>query len=210
MNNSLANLLGLTEQELLEIALENTSAMGFFEGYASESHFKKFVQTNPKITNNYKPGDHNLVKKGDRVCVYQDTEITFELKTIITDHSVSTRTIKKNIDVFGEVSYSGAFRTRGSRKRQITFSDGSTIETYNNKRGQFDAFAVCVRPFTGKWEWMYCLESDIPSCNNSELTPIQNAELLRPFVLVQWPPKDYWTDSLDEILERACVNQPTV
>lgn len=191
-------------EELTELIEDNSHVKAFMGGQFSELHFRKLIKTNPNITTWYKPNDNNINDKGDVVATYKDTKIAFEVKTVRTGDGH----IRVKQTLFGPV-WNGFAQIRGSRSHTLTFSDGSQTRTYNVKRNQYDVVVVCVQPFTGKYEFMYCLEKDIPNLTpGDKITPLQASELLKGHVNVEWPPSgDVWTSDLDVILERAYVHK---
>jgi hypothetical protein len=195
---------GISLEELTELIEDNSHVRAFMGGQFSELHFRKLIKSNPSITDWYKPSDNDASDKGDVVATYKDVKIAFEVKTVRTNSNVQNRGIRVKTNLYG-TTWNGFCQIRASRSHTLDFSDGSKTRTYNVKRGQYDVFVVCVHPFTGKYDYMYCLEKDIPSLmHNDKVTPLQASELLRGHIRVEWPPtEDVWTTDLDVILERA-------
>jgi hypothetical protein len=187
-----ANSFGVDEHEFKDIMArifnQNISALAFFEGYISEYFLEKLVVKVPGVSGCTKPGDNN-------------TEIIGNVK-----RKTNTYRQPKQITNLEESYWLGNFCTRAGRSRNVTFSDGSTVHTYNTKRGQYDVIAVNVFRLTGVNQFAYCLETDLPSTtisSGSTLTPLQCNETLRGDMWIRWPVAAPWTDSLEEILERA-------
>lgn len=196
---SILEKLSLTEEELTQLAEENTSFCGVLEGYASEVHFKKIVENTPHITHHYKPGDNNTIQKGDRVVTYKGVEISTEVRTIL-----NCKRIRKHQTIDGKTCCDGYFKANSSHLRKLTFSDGSSMMTRNCLIDSgIHIYAICVKPMTGKWDFVYCMTKDLPKGLNCEGTDLQRKELLTPQILVKYPPEGLWTDDFQIILERT-------
>jgi hypothetical protein len=191
-------------EELTELIEDNSHVKAFMGGQFSEFHFRKLIKTHPDVTHWYKPSDNDASDKGDVVVTYKDVSIALEVKTVRTSSSPKGKGFRVKTDLFG-TTWHGHFQIRGSRSHTLDFLDGSKTRTYNVKRGQYDIIVVCVYPFTGKYEYMYCLEKNIPSLTPSDkTTPLQASELLKGHMKIQWPPNEaIWTTDLSEILEQA-------
>ena len=187
----------MTIDEFTELEKKNSSLRGYISGYVSEWHFEKLVDKNKNVQHHYKPQDQDRNQKGDRIITYRDIDISFEVRAIYTDTVISTQ------DLTGNISGSGSFKTKCARSRTIKFSDGSEVNTWYNPRGLVDVFCVCIKPITQKWEYQYCLNSDIPSPETKDLTKLQKQEILKCDNEVRVPPQGFWTDDLDVVLERA-------
>ena len=205
----LAQKFELSEDEfkhmIAHVFSNNISALAFFEGYSSEYILEKLVLDTPHVSGCYKPGDNNTHEKGDLVASYKEVPVSIEVKNVRRRGS-STQRKPKLVTNLEEQYWVGHFCTRAGRSRIVTFSDGSKSHSYNCVRGQYDVIAVNVYQFTGRQQFMYCLEKDLPSTKHTpktHLSPLQCHETLQPEVTVRWPPVAPWTDSLEEILERA-------
>lgn len=209
----LAQKFEVSEDELKDMIAHvfsnNLSALAFFEGYGSEYLLEKQVKRIPGVSGQHKPGDNNLEVKGDLIVQYKHTPVSIEVKNVRRKTNSENRKPKLVVNL--EESYwVGYFSTRSSRTRKIVFSDGSEVHTYCTIRGQYDVIAVNVFQLNGKQNFIYCLEQDLPSTSPNSttfLTPLQCAETLQPEIAVRWPPVAPWTDSLEEILERAYTHK---
>ena len=188
----------------------NLSALAFFEGYGSEYLLEKHIKTIPEITGHYKPGDNNLEVKGDVVVTYKDVPVSIEAKNVRRGTN-SRKRKPKHIVNLEESYWTGYFSTRRPRSKLVTFSDGSQVDTYNSLRGQYDIIAVNVFQLIGKQQFVYCLETHLPSTEYiqayTDLSPLQCQETLRGEILVRWPPVAPWTDSLQDVLEQALAHK---
>lgn len=198
----------LTLNEISEIVDMYRPLRASFDGHVSEFIFvKQYIKTCSRITEFHKPDNQDRSEKGDVTVVFDGVSLKIELKTIL---SGNRKTLKRNPHQVNTVEGSywrGRFKTRTSSYKTITFSDGSQLNTLCVPRKQVDVFGVCVRPMTGKWEYMYCTTTDLPGTENKEFTPLQQQELLKPEMYVQWPPVFPWTDSLESALERAAAQK---
>ena len=180
-----------------------------FDGHAGEYAFvKNYVKSCARISEYRKPNtglDHT--DKGDLVVVFDGTPVRIELKTALTGFRVGKHRNPTQVDTVNGPVWKYTFKTRTSSYKTVHFSDQSTAFTLCVPYGLVDVYGVCVRPFTGKWEYMYCLTSDLPNNTNKNFTPLQQKELIRPTIKTYWPPQDPWTDSLETILERAAAQK---
>jgi len=187
--------------EFIELMNENKSLLGFNKGYISEWHLKKQLLKIPEITNLKKPGDQNTIQKGDFTLDYCGNSFSIEARTLISWISGKTPASKQLQDLYGNIQWSSHFKTRGSHKRNNVFSDGSVVHSYGTLRKSVDIFAVCVEPVTGKWEFMFCSSLDLPGNINGELTKLQQTEMLKMIVPVQWPPVEPWSTDIKHVMD---------
>lgn len=198
----------LNIQELSEIIDLYRPLQASFDGHAGEYVFvRDYVKTCPRITNHHKPDNQDRTEKGDLTVMFEDVSVKIELKTILTGNRVQKYRNPVQISNAQGTHWRARFKTRTSAYKTIKFSDGSEVNTLCVPRNQVDVFGICVRPITGRWEYMYCLTSDLPSNISSALTPLQQKELLRAEITVHWPPVDPWTDCLETVLERAVAQK---
>lgn len=206
----LAKKFGVCEDQLKQMIAyvfsNNISALAFFEGYGSEYILEKIIKNVPGVSSCYKPGDNNTEIKGDLVPLYKGVPLQIEVKNVKRKTNDIARKPKQIVNL-EETYWTGYFSTRVARNRKLVFSDGSVGYSYNTLRGQYDIIAVNVFQITGKQQFIYCLEKDLPSTtyikSKTDLTPIQCQETLRGDVSIRWPPVAPWTDSLEQILEHA-------
>lgn len=190
---------GVSAENFVKWSIQNRSVYGFLSGVSAEIAFFDIIAKHPEIKQYRKPLDTNKTDKGDCVVDYKDTTLSIEIKSL---HSGKNK-IKKTQDVFGEETWTGTVELRNSRKKLVTFKDGTVLNTCLIERGEVDIYAVCVRKFTGKWDYIYCLECNIPNNKNTKLTPEQRQQCMATYATVCWPPQSPWTTSLDQILEQA-------
>jgi len=199
---SILEELGISETDFSKLVTHNNSLKGIISGYVSEWHFEKTLDSYPLIQSHYKPDDHDKTKKGDRIVHYRDQDISIEVRAIVT------KSIKKYSNLFGNTVWKGEFKTCCARTRKITFSDGSEQFTCNNPRNLVDIYCVCAYPCTKKWDFMYCLNTDIPSCSScKKFTQLQKEEVLQPIMQVSWPPTGVFTTDLNVVLEKAYLQK---
>ena len=194
---------GISAQSFVQWSKEHTSVNGFLTGISSEIAFFDVLEKHPEIKSFRKPLDTNKDDKGDCVLQYKDETLVIEVK------SVNSKRMKSSQDVFGDTCWSGSVELRNSRKKIVQFKDGSVLNTCLIERGEVDIYAVCVRKFTGKWDYIYCLECNIPNNKNPKLSDVQRQACIAAGITVSWPPKSPWTSSLSDILEQAYLLKKT-
>lgn len=198
----------LNIQELSEIIDLYRPLQACFDGHAGEYVFvRDYVKTCPRITEYYKPDNQNRNEKGDITVTFEGVPIRIEMKTILTGNRIQAYRNPRQITNLDGTYWRGRFKTRTSAYKTVKFPDGTELSTLCVPRTQVDVYGVCVRPFTGKWEYMFCLTSDLPPNESRNLTPVQKSVLLKSEVYVHWPPEDPWTASLETVLERAAAQK---
>lgn len=197
-----ATIFGVPLNEFIQMMNENHSLLGYNKGYISEWYLKRQLLEIPEITNLKKPGDQNTAQKGDFTLDYCGHPFSIEVRTLITWINSTEPASKQHQDLDGNTWWTSHFKTRGSHKRNSVFSDGSVLHSYGTLRKSVDIFAVCVQPITGTWEYMFCSSLDLPgNVNNKSLTPLQQHEMLKGNVEVQWPPVAPWTTDLKQVMD---------
>jgi|688.fasta_scaffold204317_1 hypothetical protein len=199
---------GMNIEEVTEMLDMYRHLRASFEGHAGEYAFvKHYVKPCARITGHRKPDPQNKKEKGDLVVTFEDTPVSIELKSALTGFRVNPYKNPVQVQTVHGPVWKFLFKTRTSSYKTIKYSDGTELSTLNVPYGQVDVYGVCVRPFTGVWEYMYCLTSDLPHNANPNLTPVQQRETLSPVIRVEWPPEAPWTNSLETILERAVAQK---
>jgi hypothetical protein len=149
---SLTTDWGLTIDELEEMMAENPSLRSVVSGYTAERRLKTSLLANQLVQELSKQNDHDRTKKGDLAFTYQSTKILLEAKSL---QSASVRTLDDGTLI-------ATAQCDASDKRVVTFDDGSSVATTCLKVGEFDVLAVCLFQFTGRWEFAYALNEDLP------------------------------------------------
>lgn len=172
--------LDITINDLNKLLDSNPSLRGMIMGYLAEIKLKDKWFENDKIMSIYKPDDHNRDIKADWVIKYEDVEYTIEVKSV---QSNSIKTIRKDEDVYLE----GKFQCDASDSRFIELNNSKDIKTTCLKKGQFDILAVNLYPFTGKWDFAFAKNEDLPTTNYSKYnTNVQN-QLLKGTMNISYP-----------------------
>lgn len=148
----------LTLEELRDMVVNNPSLRGFMTGYMAESKIRSFFLKQHEISNVYKPDDHDRTNKCDIVLTYKEKQFTFEVK------SLQTNSVKETAS-----GHIGIFQCDASDKRIIELPNGHQVNTTNLKYGDFDIVAINLFAFTGKWEYAFALNMDLP-----QATPARN------------------------------------
>jgi hypothetical protein len=155
-----------------------------------------YFANDSRVTNIYKPSDHDRLKKCDFVMTYRGIDISVEVK------SLQTATVKLD----GEI-YKGKVQCDASDRRIVKFSDGSTLQTTCLLAGEFDLLAVNLFAFEKKWRYVFARNKDLPRSQFRKYTPEQREKLLATLFEVSWPPKPPFTADpfplLDEIVREG-------
>jgi hypothetical protein len=143
----------LSFEEIDELLTDNPSLRSFVSGYAAELKCRNiWFKNSDKITNLKKYDDHDRNKKGDISFTYRDREFNIEVKSLQTN----------SVKTMDDGTKKGTFQCDASDKRSVTFPDGSSVETTCLLVGEFDVLAVNLFAFTGKWDFVFALNSDLP------------------------------------------------
>ncbi len=185
----------LTETELTRIVLENPSLRGFMLGYIAEFKVRDFLSRQLHMTGLHKPDDHNRRggSKNDLIVKYKGREFSFEVKSLQTNsikHDLETRV------------YEGRAQVDASDSRQVTFPDGTQLQTTCLLAGQFDILALNLFQFREQWDFAFILNSDLPRSNYRKYTPYQKQHLLATTVKVTFPIRSPYTSDPVELLEK--------
>lgn len=163
-------------------------------GYAAEVKLRRMFLRGRDDIKSMKDDDHDRKKKGDRRLFYKEREIVVEVKSLQTnkceyDEATGKWAVKSQVDA--------------SDRREVTFDDGTTLNTTLLLRGEFDILAVNCFAFGDTWRFQFALNKDLQTSTFSKYTDEQRANLIASLQSVTWPPSGPFTDSFDEILERA-------
>jgi hypothetical protein len=191
MRESILSEWDITEQEFTKLVKCNPSLRGMILGYIAEHKFQTMFLNHPAISSTSKDDDHDRSKKGDRRIVYKGKTITIEVK------SLQTNTVKK----IGDDLWEGKSQVDGSDKRIVTFPDHSELNTTLLLRGEFDILAVNCFSFGGKWRFIFCKNSDLPTSTFKKYTEVQQNGLIASLISVNWPPKPPFTINLFQLLD---------
>ncbi len=179
----------LTAEELTQIIDENPSLRGFMSGYVAEFQLRKKLKKTKGISNIKKYDDHDRTKKNDISFVFEECEFTIEVKSLQTN---SIRQ-KDGLPV-------ATFQCDASDSRIVELPSGDKVKTTCLLVGEFDILAVNLFGFTGKWDFAFAVNKDLPRSKFRGYTPKQQKYLLSSSMKISWPLQEPYTKSLEEIL----------
>jgi hypothetical protein len=178
MSESILDRWELTVSELTQIIDENPSLRGIVLGYIAEFQLRKIWFYDNRVSNVFKYDDHDRKKKNDLVITYKGHDFTIEVKSLQTN-SVKWR---------GE-SFTGTFQCDASDRRKVILPNGTQLETTCLLAGDFDIVAVNLFAFTGKWDFGFALNADLPRSISKKYTTEQQNYLLASSMKISWPLK---------------------
>lgn len=186
--------LNISAKELTDLVRANPSLRGMIVGYASEHHLHKIFKSDQRVDEVGKDDDHDRSGKGDMKFLYKNRIFRIESK------SIQTNSIKKT----GEdpVSYKCSYQCDASDSRLVTFSDGSSVVTTSLMVGEFDIVAIPLFPLTGKWEYAYALNKDLPRASSKKkYTALQRVELLSTSMPLVYPLQGIYKSNIYELMD---------
>lgn len=141
-------LIGVTMEDLENLATENTSLRGYLQGYIAEMFLKRKLELMPEVTDISKIRDQDE-KKGDFQFMFRGKEWTIEVK------SLQTKSVKEDL-------LNGGWNGRV----KVTASDSQTTEdgrfTYAMLRGQFDILAISAFAIGKGWDFYFIANKYLP------------------------------------------------
>lgn len=186
-NKNMSILSEFTSEELDQVIQDNPSLRGFLQGYLAEVALKKQLLQLPDVFSVEKIPDQ-AAEKGDLRVRYKDLEITIEVK------SIGTNTVKQ--DVLYD-SWQGTVAVRSSDKKELEVEGVGRIRTSSIPRGGFDILAISCYAVSGKWEFLFMDNDNIPYRDlktpnllkssftvNPETTPYLHSNLLKILQIV--------------------------
>lgn len=184
---TILNDLKITEKELTEIVNQNPSLKGMLVGYAAEHHFKQYLDKLFILST--KDDDHDRKSKGDRRFYYKGIEYKVEVK------NVQSNSVKKLDDVV-----KGKVQVDASDSREIELPNGTKIKTTCLLRDEFDILAVNLYNLTGRWEFAFIKNKDIPKNNYKKYNEYQKEQLLPTSVNIEWPLKEPFKERIQDVI----------
>ncbi|MEV0681930.1 hypothetical protein AB0I60_35955 [Actinosynnema sp. NPDC050436] len=193
----------LSYDEINELLTDNPSLRSFVMGYAAEVKCRTmYFHGHPDVTGIYKPDDHDRTEKGDLIITYRGQRFAVEVKSIQT---VSMRARKRS----GRVE--PFYQCDASDRREVIFADDTSVETTALLVGEFDVVAVNIHAFTGKWDFVFAKNEDLPTMEGAtrgaarNYTPYQQQNLIRTSIAIDLDPGEpYVRDPFvlfDQIIE---------
>lgn len=183
---------GITAQQLTLLLEENPSLRGMMLGYVAELKLREIIASYPQVSYATKFDDHDRQKKGDLYIIYRGRAFDIESK------SLQTKTVAQDIS---DGSWHGKAQVDASDRRQITFADGTTLNTTLLLRGEFDVLAVNLYAFEETWRFVFARNSDLPHSSYRKYTQIQRDNLIASLIPVSWPPSPPFYSDLRKLLD---------
>lgn len=142
-------LVGVSLEDIENLATQNTSLRGYLQGYIAEMFLKRKLETMPGVSEVVKIRDQDT-KKGDFQFMYQGREWTIEAKSLLT------KSVKEDI-------LNGGWNGRV----KVTASDSQTTDdgrfTYAMIRGQFDILAISAFAIGKGWDFYFIANKYLPA-----------------------------------------------
>lgn len=173
----------LSPEEINELLADNPSLRSFVSGYAAELKCRNlWFRDDERVSNVIKFDDHDRTKKGDIAFDFKGRTFSVEVK------SLQTNSIKDLEDG----SKKATFQCDASDKRRVEFSDGTSVETTCLHVGEFDILAVNLFGFTGKWDFAFASNHDLPRVSGlrgaaKTYTDFQKSNLIATSIPITWP-----------------------
>jgi len=167
-------LWGLSVEEFNEILNDNENSYSGMFGYIAEVRLREqFFEGHEHVSNLGSPRDHDRNEKGDIVFDYKGKDIRIEVKSLNSQED----DIDIEYDMNGNPVYKGTVQVMASDRREITFEDGTSVESSLLEIGEFDILAVNMFEYFEDWEFMFIKNEDLPqsSTHNRLLKSNPNA-----------------------------------
>jgi len=188
--NSILKKFGVKEKDFTEIVDSNPSLRGMILGYVAEKKFQDQFLHVPGVEEVKKDDDHDRSRKGDRRIRYFGKEFLIEVK------SIQSNSVKKNPDG----TYVGKAQVDASDSRNVVFPDGSELKTTCLLRDEFDILAVNLFAFTGKWDFVFIKNKDLPQNKFRKYSEYQQSHLLPTSIPVTYPSEKPFENDLRVVL----------
>lgn len=145
-------LVGVTLEDIENIATENPSLRGYLQGYVAEMFLKRKLDQMSGIDNVSKIRDHDD-QKGDFRFNWQGREVTIEVK------SMATKTVREDL-------LNGGFNARvGLQMSDAQVApDGSLTRTA--ERGRYDILAISAFAIGKGWDFYFIANKYLPPSPN--------------------------------------------
>lgn len=207
----------LSYEEINELLTENPSLRSFVSGYTAELKCREmYFAHDPRASDVFKYDDHDRTKKGDIALTYRGYKFNIEVKSLQTNSIREPRNPPKKPSSDWVSPYPvgtttiATFQCDASDKRQVTFADGSTVQTTCLLVGEFDVLAVNIHGFHRAWKFVFAKNSELPRVKGTGkskgYTEYQKANLLSTSMPIFFPDpgplysEDPWR-LFDEIIE---------
>jgi hypothetical protein len=208
--------LGLTPEEVAEIAVNRPSLRGMLMGYAAEYKVRKEWFIRPEITDLFVPDDHDRTQKFDIGFKYKGEPIRVEVKSLQTNSVKlrdptarsgwrSLKSLHMNPSTPREGEQQAIFQCDASDRRMVTFPSGTKIETTCILIDAFDLLAIGLFAFGHGWNFAFARNRDLPRSAHKKYPPETHEFLLASSMPITWPLKPPYEAEpyrlLDEIVQ---------
>lgn len=183
---------GITPLQLTELLEQNPSLRGMMLGYVAELKLREIITSYPSVTYATKFDDHDRKKKGDLYIIYRGRAFDIESK------SLQTKMVRYDHE---NGAWIGKAQVDASDRRQVTFADGTILNTTLLLRGEFDVLAVNLYAFEDSWRFVFARNRDLPTSTYRKYTEMQRENLIASLVPVSWPPTPPFYADLRELLD---------
>lgn len=180
----------------MEIVNENPSLGGMISGYAAEVKLRGILTSIEEVTDLGKPDDHDRFAKGDRIILYKGQLFKIESK------SLQSNSVYRDSD-----GIKGKVQVDASDKREVTFPDGSKLQTTCLLADEFDILSINLFAFGGGWKFAFVRNSDLPKSTYRKYTPYQRSHLLATSVSVSLPLPDRYYDDPQALLDEMVIER---
>jgi len=200
---------GISEKYLSDVVNDNPSVKGMIVGYIAERKLRDLLGSDSRVSGLRKDDDHDRTKKGDVAFTYKGHEFKVESKALQTtkmfvfdDHTGNwvkniVRRAGKNTENpayhtvrsrgIETAKYRGEVQCDASDRREVTLPNGLKVNTTSLVVGEFDILAAGLFAFRGKWDFAFCLNSDLPRTSSANYPEAAHPFLLKTAVPVSWP-----------------------
>lgn len=186
-------LLGIDGPTLLKLIRSNPSVCGNIIGYAGEDRLRVAFDADPRFTVLGKADDHDRKHKGDLYVRYRDRVFLVESK------GVQTSSIRRSADgavkAFAQCDGSDA-------SSRVKLKGGKMGKTVLLRVGGFDLLAIPLFVVTGKWEFAYMLNRDLPRTTSMKYAKSEREKLIKSMVGFSVPITPPMTLDPGEALDR--------
>lgn len=199
----------ISEKYLSDVVNDNPSVKGMIVGYIAERKLRDLLAGDPRVTGLRKDDDHDRTKKGDVAFTYKDCEFKVEskalqttkmfvfdnltsswVKNIVRRNGRNTENTQYHIVRERDIArskYRGEVQCDASDRREVLLPNGLRVNTTSLVVGEFDILAAGLFAFRGKWDFSFCLNSDLPRTSSSNYPEEAHRYLLKTLVPVSWP-----------------------
>jgi hypothetical protein len=142
-------LVGVTLEDIENIATENPSLRGYLQGYVAEMFLKRKLEQMHALSGVEKIRDHD-VRKGDFKFQYKGKELTVEVK------SMATKSVKEDLLNRG---WNAAVGIQTSYPQDL----GDGTRTRCPERGTYDILAISAFAIGHGWDFFFIANKYLPS-----------------------------------------------